>query len=61
MCREKIVGQYAKQLTVEERRKVASVTQGASGRDLKAVCEQAERRWAYQVASSLLNVARKRC
>lgn len=52
MGREKIVGKYAKQLTTEERRRVASVTQGASGRDIKAFCEQAERRWASQVASS---------
>eukprot|EP00884_Botryococcus_braunii_P018009 jgi/Botrbrau1/4892/Bobra.118_1s0006.1 len=47
--RQLIIAKYAKQLSAEGRQKVAGVTAGASGRDLKAICEQAERRWASQI------------
>ena len=35
---------YAKHLTAEERRSLAAASDGASGRDLRDVCEAAERR-----------------
>lgn len=44
-----ILGKYAKQLTKAEGKKLASVTHGFSGRDLKAICEHAERCLASQV------------
>ena len=37
---------YAKHLPPEERANLAAASRGASGRDLRDVCEAAERRWA---------------
>lgn len=47
--RQEIASQYAKQLTKSELGEFANVTEGMSGRDIKDVCQQAERRWASKV------------
>lgn len=39
-CRASILQQYAHQLSEAERAKIATVTAGFSGRDLRDVCEQ---------------------
>jgi hypothetical protein len=39
-CRAAILQQYAHQLSQEDRAKLAAVSQGFSGRDLRDVCEQ---------------------
>ena len=44
--REAILALYAKHLDHEERARLASASAGTSGRDLRDVCEAAERRWA---------------
>ena len=44
--RQAIFGLYAKHLTEGERVGLAAASAGASGRDLRDVCEAAERRWA---------------
>mmetsp|Transcript_6524 Transcript_6524/g.16870 ORF Transcript_6524/g.16870 Transcript_6524/m.16870 type:complete len:553 (+) Transcript_6524:14-1672(+) len=44
--REAIFALYAKQLSDGERAGLAAASAGASGRDLRDVCEAAERRWA---------------
>lgn len=41
--------QYAKHLGLSEHTTLARTTKGMSGRDLRAVCESAERRWASEV------------
>lgn len=45
---------YAQQLEGEELQKLAAACEGMSGRDLRDVCEQAERRTASQVESPLI-------
>ncbi|RMZ56412.1 hypothetical protein APUTEX25_004635, partial [Auxenochlorella protothecoides] len=53
--RAHILEQYAKHLTPEELAELAGGTPGLAGRDLRDVCEQAERRWASKdVAPSAL-------
>ncbi|XP_021766824.1 nuclear valosin-containing protein-like [Chenopodium quinoa] len=47
--RQKIAAQYAKHLANSELDEFASVTEGLSGRDIRDVCQQAERRWASKV------------
>ena len=44
--RIKIFKRYAKQLTESEVRELATQAQNFSGRDIKDICELAERRWA---------------
>lgn len=41
-----ILAQYAKHLTDQDREKIATESDGMSGRDIKAFCADAERRWA---------------
>lgn len=48
-CRAAILEQYAQQLSKQELEHLAHKTAGFSGRDLRDVCEQAERRWAAKV------------
>lgn len=45
-CRISILKQYAKQLSENDIRKLAKITENMSGRDLRDVCEVAERHWA---------------
>ncbi|KAL6562282.1 hypothetical protein OROGR_003289 [Orobanche gracilis] len=47
--REAIVAQYAKHLTKAEMSELASVTEEMSGRDIRDVCQQAERHWASKI------------
>ncbi|KAH9609606.1 hypothetical protein KSS87_014078 [Heliosperma pusillum] len=47
--RQEIAAQYAKHLTVPELIEFALATEGLSGRDIRDVCQQAERRWASKV------------
>lgn len=47
--RQEIAAQYAKHLTKTELAEFALVTEGLSGRDIRDVCQQAERRWASKV------------
>ncbi|KAK2992202.1 hypothetical protein RJ640_005689 [Escallonia rubra] len=47
--REEIAAQYAKHLTKPELAELAIVTEDMSGRDIRDVCRQAERRWASKV------------
>ncbi|KAL0398819.1 UNVERIFIED_CONTAM: Cell division cycle protein 48AF [Sesamum radiatum] len=47
--REAIVAQYAKHLTKSEVAELASATEEMSGRDLRDVCQQAERHWASKI------------
>ncbi|KAK3036973.1 hypothetical protein RJ639_030938 [Escallonia herrerae] len=47
--REEIAAQYAKHLTKPELAELALVTEDMSGRDIRDVCRQAERRWASKV------------
>jgi SpoVK/Ycf46/Vps4 family AAA+-type ATPase len=45
-CRSKILKLYANHLSENELEKIASITDGLSGRNLKDLCQAAERRWA---------------
>lgn len=47
--RQQILEQYAQHLSMEELHQLASLTSGCSGRDLRDLCEQAERHWAAKV------------
>ncbi|XP_047312247.1 uncharacterized protein LOC124915551 isoform X2 [Impatiens glandulifera] len=47
--RQEIVAQYAKQLTKTDIIEFSKLTEGFSGRDIKDVCQQAERRWASKI------------
>ena len=44
--RHEILRTYAQQLSDGDLEKLAAATPGMSGRDLRDICEQAERRWA---------------
>lgn len=44
-ARTKIFGRYAKQLNEEQLRKLAELSEGMSGRDIRDSCEIAERSW----------------
>ncbi|KAJ0692137.1 putative AAA+ ATPase domain, ATPase, AAA-type, core [Helianthus annuus] len=47
--RQEIAAQYAKHLTKTELVEFAAATEEMSGRDIRDVCQQAERRWASKV------------
>uniref|UniRef100_A0A7N0UCV2 AAA+ ATPase domain-containing protein n=1 Tax=Kalanchoe fedtschenkoi TaxID=63787 RepID=A0A7N0UCV2_KALFE len=47
--RQEIAAQYAKHLTKSELEEFATVTEEMSGRDIRDVCLQAERRWASKI------------
>ncbi|GER52904.1 P-loop containing nucleoside triphosphatehydrolases superfamily protein [Striga asiatica] len=47
--RAAIVAQYAKHLKKSEMAELASVTEEMSGRDIRDVCQQAERHWASKI------------
>ncbi|KAL4019750.1 hypothetical protein IC575_018506 [Cucumis melo] len=47
--REEIAVQYAKQLTKPELKEFARNTDGMSGRDIRDICQQAERSWASKI------------
>ncbi|KAH6823357.1 P-loop containing nucleoside triphosphate hydrolases superfamily protein [Perilla frutescens var. hirtella] len=47
--REAIVSQYAKHLTKSELAELARATEDMSGRDIRDVCQQAERHWASKI------------
>ncbi|CAO2842477.1 unnamed protein product [Amaranthus hypochondriacus] len=57
--RQEIVSQYAKHLTKSELAEFAVVTEGLSGRDIRDVCQQAERRWASKVIRNQISNASK--
>ncbi|XP_043689240.1 outer mitochondrial transmembrane helix translocase isoform X2 [Telopea speciosissima] len=47
--RQKIAAQYAKHLKESELIEFAAVTEGMSGRDIRDICQQAERHWASKI------------
>ncbi|KAL8469064.1 hypothetical protein ACS0TY_032052 [Phlomoides rotata] len=47
--REAIVAQYAKHLTKSETAELAAASEQMSGRDIRDVCQQAERHWASKI------------
>ncbi len=47
--RVKIFAKYIKHLTIEQIKKLAEISEGFSGRNIKDTCEMAERRWARQL------------
>ncbi|KAA8520142.1 hypothetical protein F0562_014398 [Nyssa sinensis] len=47
--RQEIAAQYAKHLTKSELAEFATVTEEMSGRDIRDVCQQAERHWASKI------------
>ncbi|KAF5474871.1 hypothetical protein F2P56_006725 [Juglans regia] len=47
--RQEIAAQYAKHLTKRELEEFATVTEAMSGRDIRDVCQQAERSWASKI------------
>eukprot|EP01018_Ginkgo_biloba_P002670 Gb_29440 [translate_table: standard] len=47
--REEITAQYARHLSTQELANFAAVTDGMSGRDLRDICQQAERHWASKL------------
>ncbi|MCO5589180.1 hypothetical protein L7F22_043146 [Adiantum nelumboides] len=53
--REEIAAQYARHLTPDELTAIAASTEGMSGRDLRDICQQAERRWASEVIRTNAN------
>ena len=50
-CRQQILAQYAQQLSEEDLEKLANASRGMSGRDLRDICEAAERKVASKVFS----------
>ncbi|KAH9301475.1 hypothetical protein KI387_013058, partial [Taxus chinensis] len=47
--REEIAAQYARHLNSQELATLSVVTEGMTGRDLRDVCQQAERHWASKL------------
>ncbi|GAQ86354.1 AAA-type ATPase family protein [Klebsormidium nitens] len=47
--RQEIFAQYAQHLSASDREAVAAATESMSGRDIRDICEQAERHWASKV------------
>lgn len=47
--REEITAQYARHLTSHELAAIAAASEGMSGRDLRDICQQAERHWASKL------------
>ena len=56
-CRQEILQTYAQQLSGDDLEKLAAATPGMSGRDLRDVAEQAERRWASKARHAILTTA----
>nr|XP_004293327.2 PREDICTED: probable 26S protease regulatory subunit 10B isoform X1 [Fragaria vesca subsp. vesca] len=52
--RKEIAAQYAKHLTQPELDELATVTEEMSGRDIRDVCQQAERSWASKLIRGLV-------
>ncbi|KAG6641798.1 hypothetical protein CIPAW_09G098300 [Carya illinoinensis] len=52
--RQEIAAQYAKHLTKLELEEFATVTEAMSGRDIRDVCQQAERSWASKIIRGLV-------
>ena len=50
-----IFGNYAKQLSENELKELANLSEGVSGRNIKDICEHSERRWASKRIRSLVN------
>ncbi|KAM0943179.1 putative AAA+ ATPase domain, ATPase, AAA-type, core [Dioscorea sansibarensis] len=50
--REEILAQYAKHLARSDLVKIALATENMSGRDIKDICQQAERHWAAKLIRS---------
>lgn len=48
-AREEITAQYARHLTSSELTVVAAASDGMSGRDIRDICQQAERHWASKL------------
>eukprot|EP00892_Ulva_mutabilis_P011888 jgi/Ulvmu1/9071/UM005_0166.1 len=48
-CRANILKHYAAQLKTEELERIAEATPGMSARDLRAICEVAERNWVASI------------
>ncbi len=57
-CRAKILKLYAKHLTDSDLAQLAAITDGLSGRNLKDICQAAERAWAAHVVRGLGRNAR---
>ncbi|CDP04451.1 unnamed protein product [Coffea canephora] len=55
LTRQEIAAQYAKHLTQSELAEFANVTENMSGRDIRDVCQQAERRWASKIIRGQAN------
>ena len=54
--RQAIFARYAQQLPVSELGALAGMTEGMAGRDIKELCQQAERRWASKMLRKLVTV-----
>lgn len=54
-CRALILGKYAKQLNEKSLTFLADMCEGMSGRDLRDICEQTERRWAAKIIRKEVN------
>ena len=54
-CSAAILKQYAKHLRDDELQQLASITDGMSGRDLRDICEVAERQWASMIIRKRVN------
>lgn len=53
--RQEIAAQYAKHLSQSELAEFANLTENMSGRDIRDVCQQAERRWASKIIRGQAN------
>ncbi|KAI5672982.1 hypothetical protein M9H77_13346 [Catharanthus roseus] len=53
--RQEIAAQYAKHLTKSELEQFANATEDMSGRDIRDVCQQAERHWASKIIRGQAN------
>lgn len=51
-CRQQIMKQYATHLSDEDIAELAGATEGMSGRDLRDIAEQTERRTASKASAS---------
>ena len=55
VCRHQILKQFAKHLADQSIAAIVKITSGMSGRDLRDLCEGAERRWASKVSNPILH------
>ena len=53
--RQAIFERYARHLTEQQLAELAGLSEGLSGRDIKNICEDAERRWAAKVLRGEVN------